>query len=95
MSKTRTSGYKPRTVSPTQPNMKNASRRYLDSYPPDVGKGDIPTRYEQAPLDAENKSNVVRSLRAMGKAPTQTSNTQVRKNRLNKVGPTKQFGRSK
>lgn len=94
MSKTRTSGYKTRMPNTNQPNMRMSSRRYLQQYPPDVGPGDIPTRFEEAPLDAENKSNVVRSLREMGKAPMQTSNTQVRKNKLKKVGPTKQFGRS-
>lgn len=94
MSKTKTSGYTPKKPNMTEASKTNMSRRYLDQYPPDVGKGDIPTRVEQMPLNAENKSNVVRSLREMGKAPMQTSNTQVKRNRVNKVGATKQFGRS-
>lgn len=82
------------TAEPTSGILKGAANRYLDQYTPKPTNGDIPTQFEQRGLDAEEKSNVVRSLRAMGKAPRVSgSGAKTSGNRLRKVGMTKQAGK--
>ena len=85
------------TDKPTNGLLNNASATYLgDKYPASVGPGDIQTEYERKGLNAESKSNVVRSLREMGKAPKVSGSSALTgTNRTRKLGMPLQFGQKK
>lgn len=79
------------TAEPASGILKGAANRYLDQYTPNPTNGDIPTQFEQRGLTAEEKSNVVRTLRERGKAPRVSgSGAKTTGNKLRKVGMTKQ-----
>lgn len=82
------------TAEPANGILKGAANRYLDQYTPKPTNGDIPTQFEQRGLMAEEKSNVVRSLREMGKAPRVSgSAAKTTGNKIRKVGMTRQAGK--
>lgn len=82
------------SVQPANGIMERSADRYLEQYNPTPSGGDIPTQFEERGLSAENRSNVVRTLRTMGKAPQVSgSGAKTTGNKIRKVGMTRQAGR--